>query len=174
MASFRRNDEDMHVRDWELLQNGPITLYYRREILEDDLSWLRDHDYQIDLLDCKDWWWIGDVLDAILPKLALPNSGPGWGGSIDDLFDDLLDLAIPENSGRVLVFYQYDQFMTQAPEIAGEVLDIIAYSARYYLLFGLRLMILVQSNDPKLSFKKVGGCPVSWNNRERLNKDRGL
>ncbi len=169
MAIFRYDDVMLtHPLDWMLLQNGPITLYYHREILESDLSWLRDHEYQIDLFRCNDWWYEGDFFDAIFTKLAFRVR------SLDDLDDDLLDLAIPENSGRVLVYYHYDQFVAQNPDVAEKVLDILAYSARYHLLFGRRMMVLVQSNNPKLSFNKVGGCPVIWNGREFTDQARGL
>ncbi len=160
MAIFQYNDALMHDIDFELLQNGPITLYYRREILEDDLSWLRHHNYRIDSFDCKDWWWIDDFIEAIYPKLGLLNNYPGWGGSLDNWNDDLHDLVIPENSDLVLVFYQYDQFFQRAPEIAETVLDVFAKHARFQLLFGRRLIILVQSGNPMLAFNKVGGCPV--------------
>ncbi len=171
MAIFQYIDARMHELDWRLLQNGPITLYNRREILEDDLSWLRDHDYQIDPIDCKDWLNDDDFYDAISTQLAFPAY---FGRNLDALSDCLYDLEIPENSGRVLVFYQYDRFVPMTVNDAEIVLDILAFQARYHLLFGRRLMVLVQSNNPELSFNRVGGCPVSWNNREWLNKDRGL
>jgi hypothetical protein len=175
MAIFQYDDVlRLHPLDYMLLQNGPITLYYRREVLENDISWLLDHDYQIDAFYCKDWWWIDDVFEAIYPKLSLPKPGIGWGGSIDDLNDELYDLVIPENSGRVLVFYQYDQLASHAPEISEVLLDVIACQARYHLLFGRRMIVLVQSNNPKLTFNKVGGCPVMWNFCESTKQSRGI
>lgn len=47
-------------------------------------------------------------------------------------------------------------------------------NSRLLLLFGLRLIVLVQSNDPEISFDPVGGRSVMWNGREWFNKSRGL
>ncbi len=73
-----------------------------------------------------------------------------------------------------MTFSHYDYVARQMPDVAWRVLDIIASQARYFLLFGRRLLALVQSDDPRLHFKPVGACPVDWNGREWLNKDRGL
>ena len=79
-----------------------------------------------------------------------------------------------ENGGRVLVFHRYDAFAVKMPEIALTVLDIIETNSRLFLLFGKRLLTLLQSDDPQIQFNAVGGYSVMWNNREWLNKNRGL
>jgi RNAse (barnase) inhibitor barstar len=169
MAIFRY--EDLQRVDWELLQNDPIALYYRKEILESDLSWLREYEYDVDQFNCKDWQKEDDLHEAFAIQLKFPAY---YGRNLDALNDCLGDLVIPEQSGRVLVFHRYDQFVVQFPEVAEHVLDIIASQARSFLLFGLRLIILVQSDNPRLTFNPVGACPVTWNRREWLNKNRGL
>ena len=40
------------------------------------------------------------------------------------------------------------------------VQDIVACQARSAILTGNRIMCLVQSNDPRLSFEPVGATPV--------------
>lgn len=60
------------------------------------------------------------------------------------------------------------------PWIKVDVLDILEINLRTYLLFGRRHLTLLQSNDPEIQFKFVGTCPVRWNRREWLNKNRGL
>jgi hypothetical protein len=42
------------------------------------------------------------------------------------------------------------------------------------MLYGRRLLILVQSDDPKIQFGLVGGEAPMWNRREWSLKDRGL
>lgn len=54
------------------------------------------------------------------------------------------------------------------------LLDIFAYQARCAILIGNRIIYLVQSNDPQLSFEPVGAMPVMWNDAEWLNSKRGL
>ena len=40
------------------------------------------------------------------------------------------------------------------------------------LLWGARLVALVQSDDPHLKLPVVGACSVGWNPRERLDSLR--
>jgi RNAse (barnase) inhibitor barstar len=169
MAIF--GNEDMQRLDWVLLQNGAITLYYSQEIFESDLAWLRWQEYQIHQFDCTHWQTEKNLHDAMAAQFAFPAY---YGCNLEALNDCLSDLIIPNDSGRVIVFHHYDQFAERFPKTAWHVLDIIASQARSYLLFGLRLMALVQSDDPRIAFDSVGACPVMWNRREFLNKNRGL
>ncbi|WSE02425.1 hypothetical protein OG574_02955 [Streptomyces sp. NBC_01445] len=52
------------------------------------------------------------------------------------------------------------------------MLDILADRARSAALFGHRIMCLVHSNDPDISFEPVGAMPVQWNDAERLDSSR--
>jgi RNAse (barnase) inhibitor barstar len=169
MAIFRRDDEQK--TDWALLQNGPITLYYRREILDKDLSWLHENGYKIDQFNCADWQMEDNLHETLATQLAFPAY---YGRNLDALNDCLSDLAISEQGGRVVVFNQYDQFSARFSEVAWLVLDIFATQARFHLLFGLRLIVLVQSDNPRLTLNPVGASPIMWNRQELLNKNRGL
>ena len=60
------------------------------------------------------------------------------------------------------------QFAQRFPDVAWSVLDVLAIQARYFLLFGQRLVALIQSDDPQIRFEPVGACPISWNGREWL------
>ena len=81
---------------------------------------------------------------------------------------------MPESGGRVLVFNKYDSFATKVPQVAWAVLDIVEINSRRMLLFGRRLIILVQSDDPEISFEPIGASSVMWNRKEWLNESRGL
>ena len=52
MATFSENDADR--LDWELMQDGAITLCFQMAGLEQDLSWLREHGYRILTIDGQD------------------------------------------------------------------------------------------------------------------------
>jgi hypothetical protein len=52
------------------------------------------------------------------------------------------------------------------------LLDIFADQARRAILIGNRIICLVQSKDPQLSFEPVGAMPVMWNDAEWLNSKR--
>ena len=88
--------------------------------------------------------------------------------------DCIGDIQVPEEGGRVLVFNRYDSFAARFPDVAWSVLDTMAFRSRWFLLFGRRLIILVQSDDPEIFFEPVGGCRVMWNQREWLRSSRGL
>jgi RNAse (barnase) inhibitor barstar len=163
--------QDYQRLDFTLLQNGSVTLYFRPEYLGEDVQWLKDHGYRIDSLDCSTWDSEAMMFESIAITLDFPEF---FGRNLDALNDCLSDIEIPEQSGRVLVFYRYDQFAERMPDLSWPLIDIIETNSRYYLLFGRRLMALLQSDDPKIAFEPVGACPVEWNPREFLNQNRGV
>lgn len=74
----------------------------------------------------------------------------------------------------MLVLDRFDHFASHHREVAQAVLDILADHARRFLLFGRRLLVLAQSDDPRISFSPVGAMAVSWNRTEWFAKDRGV
>jgi len=169
MAFF--TDNDLERLDWRLLQNGCINLYWRSKILNEDVSWLEKHCYQINSMDCSGWDNLNVLHDAFAEELKFPD---WYGKNLDALNDCLSDLEIAMEGGRVIVLRGFDGVAAKIPEAAQGVMHILAKNARRFLLFGKRLIVLVQSDDPKISFDPVGAQPVGWNPRERLNKNRGL
>jgi hypothetical protein len=57
-------------------------------------------------------------------------------------------------TGLVLVLTHYEVFVVREPAIAHAVLDIVATQARNASLAGHRVICLVQSDDPQLSFPR--------------------
>ena len=170
MAIFRNEPEDFQRLDWVLLQNGAITLYFRPQVLAADVDWLKDHNYRVDTFDCSLWADQSVMHEALSSRLEFPGY---YGSNLDALNDCIGDIEIPDESGRVLVFNKYDSFAAKFPHVAWSVLDIMETNSRLLLLFGKRLIILVQSDDPRISFEPVGGRAVSWNRSEWLNRSRG-
>lgn len=170
MAIFR-NDEDLQRLDWELLQNGAVTLYFRPEVLAEDIEWLKRHDYRVDIFDCSAWIDESEMHEALRCGLEFPDY---YGSNLSALNDCMNDIEIPEEGGRVLVFNRYDLFAAKLPDVARSVLDIMEIMARRQLLFGRRLIALVQSDDPEISFELVGGRSGMWNIREFLNTSRAV
>ena len=171
MAIFRNEPEEFQRLDWSLLQNGTVTLYLRPEVLEEDVEWLKRHDYRVDSFDCSIWVGPSEMHEALSSGLEFPGY---YGRNLSALNDCIGDIEIPEEGGRVLVFNKYDSFAARFPDVAWSVLDIIEVNARRLLLFGRRLIVLVQSDDPEISFNRVGGWPVIWNRREWLKSSRNL
>jgi RNAse (barnase) inhibitor barstar len=169
MAPFSEGDRDR--LDWQLLQNGAVTLYFQSAILEGDLAWLRDHGYRIETIDCHD-------LTAFYRQVSLALNFKeqfgydGWTGNLDALNDALRHPEVDPQSGLIFCFLRYDLIRTASPELADGVLDMIERNSRDYLLYGRRLLALVQSDDPRIQFHSLGARSANWSRREWFNKDR--
>jgi RNAse (barnase) inhibitor barstar len=171
MAVFSDEPETYQRLDLSLLKNGSIHLYYRSSVLEEDVKWLRSHNYQLDSFDCSKWETEQLMHEELASRLEFPGY---YGENLNALNDCLSEITIPNDGGRVLVLHRYDVFTAGLQEVAGHVLDIIDRKAWLHLLFGRRLFALVQSDNPRLEFPLIGSRPATWNPREWLKKDRGL
>lgn len=170
MASFRQ--EDLGRLDWRLLQNGFINLYWRTNYLDEDVQKLEQLNYKIVTFDCSLWKTMPECAADFSSKLNIQ-----WQGNSLDALDDLLaDVDIPFESGLVLVFSKYNLLKKIEPRASWswDILDILASNGRQHLLFGKRLVCMVQVDEPTLAFQPVGAQAVNWNPREWLNKNRGL
>ncbi len=163
MASFDR--KHLTRRDFELFQNGWVTKYCKPEILRSECEWLRSRGYEVYDIDCEESG--GDVLEQLKTRLGFPEY---FGGNLNALKDCLSDLAIPPESGAAIVLNRFDALVGSRSAWAYELLDVLASRARFAMLFGDRLAILVQTNDPDLKFGTVAGTPVMQNGTEWREK----
>jgi len=169
MAAFRENEYQR--LDYELLKSGPITSYFDRRVLAEDTRWLREHGYVVDAFDAGTWVGKDQALQELAKALEFPDY---FGGNLDALNDCLSTLRIPIDSGRAVVLERFDRLYASERDWAWNLLDIFAVQSRTHLLFGGRLIVRLQSDDPRLSVAPVGANPVTWNRREWMNKNRGL
>src|SRR5262249_47011638 len=90
--------------------------------------------------------------------------------------DFVFQLEFEDCTGVVLTLVRFDLIHRRSANWAHDILDILADNQRYHMLFGNRLLILLQSNNPELDVKigRVGGFTPVWNPHEWLNRDRGL
>jgi hypothetical protein len=170
MVSFSEDNWDQ--LDWRLMQNGAITLYFQMAILEADLAWLRTHGYHIETIDCQDLAAFRRQMSLAL-RFKEQFGYDAWTGNLDAL-NDAFSLEIAPETGLVFCFLRYDLLKAASPELAEGVLDIIEWNSRDHLLLGRRLLALVQSDDPRIQFGPLGARSANWNEREWLNKNRGL
>ena len=103
-------------------------------------------------------------------KLEFPDH---YGHNLDALNDSLNAIDVPADSGTAIVFQRFDGFARHVPSVARAVLDIGERASRRGLLFGKRLLILVQTDDPQVDFGPLGANVASWNRREWLSANRG-
>jgi RNAse (barnase) inhibitor barstar len=183
MASFKAGEVNDQPLDWIILRDGGIYLYWRQEILADDLKWLESNNYTIISFDAAEWQsesaWESErrMHESLKAQLSFPDYYGMNMNALDECISD--DLVVPDSGGLAIVLNHFDRFST--PDIASSeriapeiVLDIFARAVRHHMLFGRRLLILVQSDDPKIQFGRLGGVAALWNHREWLNKNRGL
>ncbi|WP_133909462.1 barstar family protein [Actinophytocola oryzae] len=171
MPSFDLDTDLSEDRAFRLVTNGHVSLYWRHEVLDDTTTWLADHAYQLVRLDAAVWSTEADFHRHIRVALHFPDY---YGDNLDAFNDCMRDVATytygadRNATGTVLVFTGYDAFTRHETHAAQVILDIIADQSRQAMLFGHRLMCLVQSNDPDIHFEPVGATPVDWNPAEQL------
>lgn len=175
MAAFDPSADLRGDRALRLMINTPVTLFRRRQFLDETIAWLTEHGYQVTRLDAARWAAEADMHRDLAAALSFPAY---YGHNLDALNDCLRDVAgqvygwAPQTTGLVLVFLGYHAFAESFPGPAQAVLDIIAGHSRAASLFGRRLLCLVHSADPRISFEPVGACPVMWNEAEWLDASR--
>jgi RNAse (barnase) inhibitor barstar len=177
MAYFNNRAEDWERLDWQILRDGGISLYWRAEYLAEDAQWLSNHDYNLYDFDCATWVSREDMFSDFGRALHFPE---WWGRNFDALDDCITELELPESPGAAIVLRHFDvyAFHAEARTLpSGEteavvLLDMLASASRFHLLNGRRLVVLVQSDDPELTLKKLGGKIPQWNHREWLNENR--
>lgn len=165
MATFQNNPDEWQRLDWSILQNGWTSLYWKQEILETDLTWLKSEHYSIADFDCQTWTGENEMHKQLKDKLIFPDYyGENW----DALNDCLSDLEI-KNAGQIVVFRHLDNLDTKR---AHTLLDIFASNSRRQMLFGKRLIVLAQVDNPNYHIGQVGATPVMWNQAEWLSSNR--
>ena len=167
MAVFENNPDEWQRLDWQILQNGWTSLYWQRSILDKDLGWFEIEKYKIIDFDCTKWTDTNQIHRDLKEMLGFPDY---YGENFDALNDCLSDIEINE-TGLVIVFRNYQNV---DKEIAHMLLDIFARNSRLHNLFGKRLLILVQVDNPNYQIDPVGSSPVLWNGAEWLDSNRGL
>ncbi len=167
MASFRLGHDEVEFElPWRLMQNGPVTLYRRREYFEDDIAELQSREFEIRRFDCLTWDSESAMHDDLRSGLGLPDY---TGKNFDALDDSLADIEVPEHSG---VMVALDNFSgSRSNEI---LLQVLANASRWWLLFGRIFGVLVRTDDAPYDGPVIGAMQCQWNGREWSSGDRGL
>jgi hypothetical protein len=56
-----------------LLKDGAVTLYFRPQLLEADVTWLREHAYEVTEFDCRGWADEEAMHRALAKAFAFPE-----------------------------------------------------------------------------------------------------
>lgn len=174
MAFFKRKEkapEEPQRLDWKLLERGAVSLYYRSSVLSADVGWFKQAQYVVHELNATTWNTSADFHTDVQRVLGFPDY---YAKNLASWVDCLPELPVPDEGGMLLVFRRYDVFAKAEPQLAQTILDSLESTSRRFLLTGRRLIALVQSDDPRIRFERVGALPVTWNPREWTDADRGL
>lgn len=165
VAPFRLiRDELEHGLPWRLMQNGPVTLYWRREYFEEDIDALRELGFLVASFDCRDWTDEFALHEALRVGLAMPDY---TGHNFDALNDSLSEIEVPDKSGVMVALDN----VTDAPG-AEVLLQVFADASRWWLLFGRIFGVLARTDNPQYEPPVVGGMRPDWNRREWLKASR--
>jgi hypothetical protein len=168
-APFHPGDRDR--LDFRLLESGAVALYHKKPVLETHLAWLKQEGWRVYGFDCSRWEGAESMHADFKRVLAFPEH---YRASLASLVDALAELEVPSPGGAALQLVRYDLFAARDRSLAQTLLDVIETTSRTFLLTGRKLLALAQSDDPRLTFERVGARPVNWNPQEWLPQDRGV
>jgi Barstar (barnase inhibitor) len=168
-------EADSRRLDFRLMLHSFVTLFWRIEVLEQAVNWLGAHGYTSVQLNAGQWASDADMHRDIATALSFPDYYGRNLAALNDCMGDVIDYqygTTKDATGLVLAFTSYDTFAGASPRSAHALLDIIARQARCAALTGHRVLCLVQSNDPMITFEPVGAMGVLWNPAEWLDARR--
>ena len=160
--------EDKIERDIEILKDGPICKYFKNGILDEDIIWFSNNNFEVIEMNARNW----NKKNAHLNLKTALNFPDYYGENLNAFSDCLSDMHNKRYKGLILVFRHYDNFVESDRSFAEGILDIIAGESRNWLLTGQKLIGLVQSDNPDIEFPELGGISPSWNSAEWLNENR--
>jgi RNAse (barnase) inhibitor barstar len=178
VATWDADAETTHPVDFRLVRNTFVTMFWRSSLLDETVGWLQSHAYRVVEFDAGSWSSDADMYDDVALALGFPDY---FGRNLDALNDCMSDVASGDygwdagvNTGVVIVLRAFDAFTAVDRRTAQKMLHIFADQARSAILIGHRIICLVQSDDPRLTFEPVGAMPVMWNDDEWSNSRRDL
>jgi hypothetical protein len=168
MPVFDESARGTHAEDFQLLNYGHVHLV-RNDWARDRLvADLRARDYMIftvDLTTAANSDGVrGVVIDAV-PDWPTTYGRTTWPGFTDGLTDHLLNA---DRQQVVLVLAGLDTAITRPGNEVVVLLDLLASVGRWHLLFGRRLICLVDTDDPDLDLPPLGAEHVRWSRHEFL------
>ncbi len=170
MTVFSR-DWSQERLDYRLLQFGPMSLYYDRQKLSDDIAELETLGYRLRQLDVGRLADPGAFQGAIAALLEFPDF---YGRNLDAFNDCISQIPYDWDHDLLLVLGSFDRFYARHRDFAQGVLDIMWSNAFQGQLVGFTMLTLIQSDDPRLHLSNVAPRTIYWNPREFLDSSRGL
>ena len=168
---FKIGGEDR--ADWPLLQNGAINVYLKPSLFEQAISDLHALEYRIIRLAFESQRQFEAELSLALKWQEQFGYSP-WNGNLDALNDGFRDEPLSSSDNTALCIENFQAYVREDEQAATGLLDIVESTSRDYLLFGKRLIALIQTNDPRFVRTGLGQRSTNWNPSEWFDSARGI
>jgi hypothetical protein len=171
IASVVAFDDDIrgtHPEDFQLLHYGHLHLFRNRWALSrlvTDLAGLGYEVAEVDAASCDGADGLRDAMIAAIDDWPSDYGRDSWPGFNDGLMDYLLTAECPL---VVLVLRGLDQVRGKDEASVLALLGLLASIARWHLLFGRRLICLIETDDIELDTGALGGERPGWSRHEFL------
>jgi hypothetical protein len=152
MRAFRL-DETARL-DCRLLRDGACTLICDLELFDRRQRELEALGYRVHVLDASD----ADALVAGFATALRFEHNYGYTPTklnMDALTDAFRDLSFDDAEGHVLALRRFDLAVVRNADRAKLLVEVIEKASRDWLVFGGRLIALLQSQDPKLAVARL-------------------
>lgn len=166
MAAFSKEESLQHPLDFRLLQNAPVAIYHSAAVLETDLKTLSGLGYRVDRIDLATCNSGQRFYDAMSAALEFPSY---FGRNRNAFIDVMGDLDIPDRGGRVIVFMNGHRFPQSE---LSDLVEDLANTARTHLLFGKRLISIIQTDRKDQQFEATRALAL-LNPTEAWSQSRG-
>ena len=172
MHPFNPDEATRNRLDFVTLRDGGVALYHADGVLSDDVEWFRQAGYAVVNFDGAEW----RTAELFFGSFAAELRFPSYFGHNLDAFNECLaeNSQVPER-GLVVVIRRIDSTVGSLGQtFVQDAIDLLSLASHEQLLYGRRLMFLLQSVNPRIEFRTIGARPVSWNSREFLYSSRGI
>lgn len=167
MAIFKNNPDEWQRLDYRIFQGGWASLYWQQDVLNTDINWFMNEKFNVVDFNCTKWTDINKIHKDLKKQL---NFSDYYGENFNALNDCLSDVEI--NDAGLIIVFRHFQFVDK--EVAHGLIDIFAINSQQHILFGKKLLTLVQVDNPNYQIHSVGGRNILWNGTEWLNSKSGL
>lgn len=157
MSLFNHNS-DFSQLEWRLLQNSCLNLYVDESKMDNHTKILKESNYKVIEFDVRAWNKKEDIDNAFL-KIGVPYNNCS---NLDAMKDCVAEMNLPDMSDAVMVLRGFDNLIEKlGKDYAEGFLDVISLEARKYLLFGVRLVVLLSVSEDIKFYAKLGGTYIT-------------
>ncbi|MGA7313309.1 MAG: barstar family protein [Silvibacterium sp.] len=124
MVVFKVDEVHDQGLDWAILRDGGVCLYWRQEILADEVNWLKSKGYKIISFEAAEWQsaseWKSErrMHESLKAQLSFPDY---YGKNLNALDECVLDdLVVPDSGGLAPVLNHYDRFFKPVHNLASD------------------------------------------------------